>query len=1079
MSSNNVDEFLSLFLNYFVEIFSDLFYNGNLINTNKKFIKASYDYKPNQLVFRHFMYELLKTDDPNDNQARYHLILLLNFLDYHDAVSKATINTTLLRKNPKLSKLLLPMIFYQNQLHIFINNDHNNSFLGTFINTYYDLYGNHIKQFYDDPDNQYDLKFFKKYLKIPSVTTITTTSSSIIPQIPPIITTPSVSLTSPISSPISSTSFSIMPLSPSNTSSSSVQSSSTSSLIIPSPPSYTSSTIPSSTSSSILQPPMSSSTSQNNNSSSSIRRHRRSPTRSTYSSNSSVPSDPIDFDENFLKIENNILDLLKLNFTSETPVMKHSSVPIKLVFNANELFHEKYKNPLKIDKEVGNDNLKLGTLTNVSDNSNIPKHFFGTLPTTNETPQTTDVEEEQITSKVYTSFKPQGSSLDNNYTRKELLEVTVDSYDVLETVKKYLTGDINETLKFKKENVNEFLETLAPSTVWEEHINMEYSSFLTARQIHNLQLIVVQKMYDFLGKYTGSNKIIMSYKNSPEQQKQLANNVIKTFMEFYTSLYFSTATLKTPKVTQTDIKENIEPDEDEIVRFSIITSGAKSKNLLSDGSDMKQFLQFYTCELRNEYINEFLIPYLQSSCSPFCVFENLGSNDLTSDIDITILNTRAYLMKLMAQKITDVIFKPLFMTINNSLEITLSGSRTIKLSTNLSDLFDVNIYCTGWYNFCYSDITTYPYITPMDQCYKYDESLFNTYQYFFYSQINFAFIKNLKFFKKRLTDTNNFGSYLSFENLENLHKSYTYIKKHFVVSESLFRIIETIEQEKYRKTKFRYLQILILLTEQCLRKYQNAIAKITKKLNNMRGQKINLNNEEKEVNDVLIIMIQKAIEKFFLYEYLSLNSLQRCYEEESYYSIGAYFHVVIQLQKKQFYDQLFSPFIYVMSFLDNAGLLLSHKDKDKYVQRMLDAIIRFKLYFINGGNTIIPEDLQKKLSKDNNILNIDFFRGSKRRPEQVFKDHIEYERKLQNFAKSEETNVMRKKTLLVSQMYEIVFELMNYLEQQNFNYSPYFPDEDASTSNIKYHLPSDYNFFSNLSSFEEEHVDIEEEFEEE
>jgi hypothetical protein len=323
--------------------------------------------------------------------------------------------------------------------------------------------------------------------------------------------------------------------------------------------------------------------------------------------------------------------------------------------------------------------------------------------------------------------------------------------------------------------------------------------------------------------------------------------------------------------------------------------------------------------------------------------------------------------------------------------------------------------------------------------------------------------------------------------------------------------------------KFDYLQYIILLMEQCLRKYQIIMAKLTKKLIKMRDSKQSLNNQQ--VDDALIVRYQKIIEKRFMYEYLTLKSLEQCYEEEAYGSIGTYFHVVIQMQKQQFVDKFFSPFVYIMSFLDNIGMIVAHgtKKSDKYTKRIVDAAVRLCFSIddmtcsqngkclettttnfggkktIESPSTSVAFDYRRQvadwMNSNENIRNaVDKLKVSlqclvgewdyknNKQLEEFRKMGDEYNIRLENFTKKQQqtetafgvvTRSQEKNTQeisgtqckqnIVETMFEITNLMMNLLRSQQLNYSPYELDETVSSQNIQYHLPSTYSFFQNLS----------------
>lgn len=113
-------------------------------------------------------------------------------------------------------------------------------------------------------------------------------------------------------------------------------------------------------------------------------------------------------------------------------------------------------------------------------------------------------------------------------------------------------------------------------------------------------------------------------------------------------------------------------------------------------------------EVRREHIENFVLPIIRSSCSPHCTFQNVGSDSLTADIDISVVSTRGGILKYMANYVTRVVFQRIGFTESVSL------ANGVVVNFNLGDLpslMDTNVYPTGWYNICKNTS-----IAPFESC---------------------------------------------------------------------------------------------------------------------------------------------------------------------------------------------------------------------------------------------------------------------------------------------------------------------------------------------------------------------------
>ena len=86
-------------------------------------------------------------------------------------------------------------------------------------------------------------------------------------------------------------------------------------------------------------------------------------------------------------------------------------------------------------------------------------------------------------------------------------------------------------------------------------------------------------------------------------------------------------------------------------------------------------------EIRRGFMS-YAIEVAGATCTPFCRFSDVGTTSPSSDIDVTVLNTRS---SLVAQVIRDL-FNHVFSTEGHDI--------------NLGTAFDVNVYCNAYYGVC-------------------------------------------------------------------------------------------------------------------------------------------------------------------------------------------------------------------------------------------------------------------------------------------------------------------------------------------------------------------------------------------
>jgi hypothetical protein len=239
---------------------------------------------------------------------------------------------------------------------------------------------------------------------------------------------------------------------------------------------------------------------------------------------------------------------------------------------------------------------------------------------------------------------------------------------------------------------------------------------------------------------------------------------------------------------------------------------------------------------------------LRSYCAPFCAFNESGTIAPTSDIDVTMIYSKALnLLKFIHRIIHKLYGKNLTM----------------------ENLFDMNIYVHTWYMLCDSNRTG-PLI-----------------------------IEDCSSRNKMLDEAT-------------LDRQHTW---------SLLRVYQA-------RNAFKDIWNLVPEVK------QNEVAMLHEDLMKWKRRKDPLFKAIEVMEEYQNTMTQEVYDATSRVAYL---------EQEAFYSLGAYLHVVVRLQQQRYIKLL--PMHYKMSFCDNMGFLLFALEKApnsgkimKYLYRCLDAI---------------------------------------------------------------------------------------------------------------------------------------------
>ncbi len=434
-------------------------------------------------------------------------------------------------------------------------------------------------------------------------------------------------------------------------------------------------------------------------------------------------------------------------------------------------------------------------------------------------------------------------------------------------------------------------------------------------------------------------------------ETEIVKRVFKIYIELF--LYFR-------KGSSTSTKDN------RLLRYHILTHPQKSEgsNIYEQMKNVQtKFYELFTFEFRDNYVEKFLIPFLRSSCFPFCVFQDLGSKKATSDTDISVINTRGHIMKKMAQEITTKLLKPYIHLLGTDVpseDPSIYSVRTasdVLVSTKLSLLLDTNVYALTWYDFCFLPTSLYPSLTPIDQCELNRNQYFKGFEKFYLIQLSFSVARILMHFidhddpqQKQIRDLLSLDKkkYTTIPPIKLLYRNIIpYVLKFMPGFSS-----SSIPSARNRNTQVERentLDKLLKVMETILRKYQYIMSYKTKEYRNESKEKL---------NEILL-----EVQEEYRHKIVSIQSILNMYEEEAYYTIAGYLDVVVRQQKKQ---ELNEPdILYLMSFLENVGFYYENYscENAKYYNRSIEALKKFvKTDTIDLNDTSIKTKINETIT---------------------------------------------------------------------------------------------------------------------
>ncbi len=406
-------------------------------------------------------------------------------------------------------------------------------------------------------------------------------------------------------------------------------------------------------------------------------------------------------------------------------------------------------------------------------------------------------------------------------------------------------------------------------------------------------------------------------------------------------------------------------------------------------------------DMRQFYINEFLIPVLRSGCTPFCQFVNAGSGKLTSDIDITVTNARGGIIKHLAQYITDQVFAT-----PTSVYTVGASNVQVEFTTDLSDLMDTNVYPTNFYDFCNISVDQdAPRLLSIDNCNIFQTFRDPTFTPFAGCQIAWSLVRVAYAFLRKdegedftraehnllrhvthqqdifrdatkraaiQTMIPRFGedTHLTLKQIEEINKlpavatsgPLLQVEDDAKAVREFIKIIKNGAgpvwisalrradaflrvEEQARDLRHRVLNFCILAVERCLRAFQIRMSNLWSIYKSTIGTQLPGETETAFKTRTAALRAQRdqdivKLQTEYRYEYYSLQSMLYMFEEEAYYSVGAFLHVVMQMQMGIGATATTIPaHMYIMSYFDNLGFYIQSR-KEKYITRMEDALLR-------------------------------------------------------------------------------------------------------------------------------------------
>jgi len=281
-------------------------------------------------------------------------------------------------------------------------------------------------------------------------------------------------------------------------------------------------------------------------------------------------------------------------------------------------------------------------------------------------------------------------------------------------------------------------------------------------------------------------------------------------------------------------------------------------------------------EVRQSFVR-FVFSVAGQTCSPFCQFIDVGTDSPTSDIDVTVVNTRASLVVRLAAEL----FEALFLR-SPSAPVDDDPTRP----TTMSSLLDVNVYSNIYYDTCGGSMQ------PKHQCPRTPSSL-NASQA---EQAVWALMRVPKHVLGRQS-TLHWRALCSLA--ETLRASVKGGCAGGVQADSV-SFLAAIENS------------------------ERLLSELGEKAEKVRGFHNESFSSWSETRD----------------QYLRAVSAVRCMETDAYISYGAFAHVVLVMQAGKKGVNL-TPLEYIASFFDNLGFLCGCKRVDthaaKYLVRCFDA----------------------------------------------------------------------------------------------------------------------------------------------
>ena len=326
-------------------------------------------------------------------------------------------------------------------------------------------------------------------------------------------------------------------------------------------------------------------------------------------------------------------------------------------------------------------------------------------------------------------------------------------------------------------------------------------------------------------------------------------------------------------------------------------------------------------------------------CYPFCQANDYGSTGINSDIDITLQYGNMYELVLFIQRLA----RELFNTSKNNVVNTLNN------------LFDINFYTSAWYTLCPSNDSKNGFKLDLtEKCISNSVIPTETMANINIRQISWGFLKYILYkYPGLINPVEIEDKYKIVSKSEDMVK----LKQDIIIG--IFRNI-FVQINKNTSTYYILLDFNNLLKNEMLNTMNLTSQVILNKLNIEKQEIMSKIGDIEETEPVQAYLTN-------IKDLFNITSKIAYYEDDSYYTYGAFKHSVLKNQRN-INNLVLSNIEILCGYLENAGMFLQKintKKQYKYFQRCLDitndpSLNEYNLLFKNFKNLQFADTITEK-----------------------------------------------------------------------------------------------------------------------